>query len=168
MDVQGAKVVRPWAERAKADYVTLVDRDNTLGARYGFDFIPLAMLFDESGRMVQAPRYVDIAKAKFRDRIAGWLNGGPPPPAPPKREPSNPAGLSSPEAELRFALAALLLGRDNGPEAVKQLRKALALEPENWLIRKQIWAIEHPDRFYDGPVDFAWQNQQLKKERDER
>ena len=34
----------------------------------------------------------------------------------------------------------------------------------NWLIRKQMWAIEAPEAFYDGPVDYAWQKAQQKRE----
>ena len=37
-------------------------------------------------------------------------------------------------------------------------------DAQNWLIRKQLWAIEHPEAFYDGYVDYAWQKQQIEKE----
>jgi hypothetical protein len=32
-------------------------------------------------------------------------------------------------------------------------------------MRKQLWAIEHPDRFYDGDVDYDWQKVQVKEGR---
>ena len=44
-------------------------------------------------------------------------------------------------------------------------REAVAIEPENWIIRKQIWAIEHPERFYAGEVDFDWQAAQIAEGR---
>jgi len=44
-------------------------------------------------------------------------------------------------------------------------REAVAIEPENWIIRKQIWAIEHPERFYAGEVDFDWQAAQITEGR---
>ncbi len=65
-------------------------------------------------------------------------------------------------------LATAYLGTDNKSEAAGALRKARELEPDNWLIRKQIWAIEHPEHFYEGPVDFAWQRQQLQREKESK
>ena len=40
-------------------------------------------------------------------------------------------------------------------EAVAEWRKALALDPKNWIIHKQIWAVEYPDKFYDDNVDYG-------------
>lgn len=33
-----------------------------------------------------------------------------------------------------------------------------------WLIRKQLWAIETPEAFYEGNVDFEWQKEQMARE----
>ncbi len=49
-------------------------------------------------------------------------------------------------------------------EAVLQLREALNLDPENLTIRKQIWAIMNPDKFYGDAIDFDWQKQQFSAE----
>ena len=32
------------------------------------------------------------------------------------------------------------------------------------MIRKQIWAVEHPERFYPA-IDWDWQKEQLARER---
>jgi len=49
---------------------------------------------------------------------------------------------------------------------LSKLKQARDLDPDNWRIRKQIWAIEHPDKFYTGKSpDFNWQSEQLKKEK---
>ena len=37
----------------------------------------------------------------------------------------------------------------------------MELEPDNYIIRKQIWAVQNPDRFYSGDVDYAWQKEQM-------
>ena len=42
-------------------------------------------------------------------------------------------------------------------------RQGMELEPDHWNMRKQLWAIEHPDRFYDGKVDYDWQKVQVTK-----
>jgi len=63
-----------------------------------------------------------------------------------------------------MTLAAARLARADKPAALVAMKRARKLDPENWLIRKQIWALEHPEKFYDGPVDFKWQRKQLALE----
>ena len=48
-------------------------------------------------------------------------------------------------------------------QAVNSWKKAFAQEPANWVIRKQIWALESPERFYPR-VQFDWQNEQIRRE----
>ena len=60
---------------------------------------------------------------------------------------------------IQFGLVLLEVGKKE--EAMAEWRKALALDPQNWIIHKQIWAVEHPDKFYDGDVDYGWQKGQL-------
>ena len=52
---------------------------------------------------------------------------------------------------------------NNVNEAMRLWRLAVDVDPSNYVIRKQIWAIENPEKFYDEDVDYAWQNDQLKK-----
>ena len=48
-------------------------------------------------------------------------------------------------------------------EALARWRQGLKLNPDNYLIRKQIWAVENPERFYEGDVDYNWQREQFAK-----
>ena len=48
-------------------------------------------------------------------------------------------------------------------EALTRWRQGLELNPDNYLIRKQIWAVENPERFYEGDVDYNWQREQFAK-----
>ena len=48
--------------------------------------------------------------------------------------------------------------------ALAEWRRCLILEPNNWIVRKQIWAIENPERFYAGDVDLNWQREQLARD----
>ena len=57
-----------------------------------------------------------------------------------------------------------MLSRGETEGASALLRKALRFDPKNWLVRKQIWAIENPDRFYAGEIDYEWQNERLQEE----
>ena len=48
-------------------------------------------------------------------------------------------------------------------KAVAEWRSAIELEPGNYIIRKQVWAIQNPDRFYSGDVDYSWQKEQMEQ-----
>lgn len=67
-------------------------------------------------------------------------------------------------ASAQFALGSCMLALDRKTDALAQLREALALDRENYVIRKQIWMIEHPEKFFPE-IDWAWQREQLAKER---
>ena len=41
-------------------------------------------------------------------------------------------------------------------------REGIVLDPQNWNMRKQLWAIENPDKFYAGDVDYGWQKEQVE------
>ncbi len=48
-------------------------------------------------------------------------------------------------------------------EAMAEWRRGVELAPDNYVIRKQIWAVEHPERFYRGQVDYGWQREQMER-----
>ncbi|RMG22330.1 MAG: tetratricopeptide repeat protein [Armatimonadetes bacterium] len=74
------------------------------------------------------------------------------------------AELLPKSAPAQFSLGACLLALEKKDAALAQFRKALALDRENYVIRKQIWMIEHPEKFFPE-IDWAWQREQLAKER---
>jgi tetratricopeptide (TPR) repeat protein len=53
------------------------------------------------------------------------------------------------------------LGR--GDEAVDAWKRALARDPANFVVRKQIWAHRHPDRFWPT-IDLDWQRDEMARE----
>ena len=73
-------------------------------------------------------------------------------------------------AELRpddwaaaFALGTARRQHGDQAGALVAWRRALALDPTNFTVRKQIWREEHPERFYPT-IDTDWQKEQLIKE----
>ncbi len=48
-------------------------------------------------------------------------------------------------------------------QALECWKKAFAVEPTNWVVRKQIWALEFPDRFYPR-IHYDWQSEQIRRE----
>jgi tetratricopeptide (TPR) repeat protein len=67
----------------------------------------------------------------------------------------------STRALVGLATAYLDLGQKD--KALAALRQASALDPDNWIIHKQIWAIEHPEQFYPA-INPQWQRDRLKEE----
>ena len=61
---KAASVVRPWRDAANADFVTLVDSQNTFGTRYDLKAIPYGVMIDEAGRLVKAPFNINVADQK--------------------------------------------------------------------------------------------------------
>ena len=120
--------------------------------------------------MVKAPFNVNVADKKTLTLLEKWLS-----------DPDYNAVLlrdmqrsdesvtqTLTEATARFQLGLILLEGGKKQEAMAEWRKALALDPQNWIIHKQIWAVEHPDKFYDGGVDYGWQKEQLEAEESEQ
>ena len=48
-------------------------------------------------------------------------------------------------------------------EAIKKWREAAIKGPDEWIVRKQIWALEEPARFYKGKIDLAWQMTKIQR-----
>lgn len=72
--------------------------------------------------------------------------------------------LDGESANAAFGLGTALheLGRTS--EALDAWGRALRIEPDNFVIRKQIWRVKHPERFYPV-IDYAWQKVQLAAEK---
>jgi len=76
------------------------------------------------------------------------------------------AKLQPAESSVPFVWGQVMLQQGQKDAALTKLKQARDLDPDNWRIRKQIWAIENPDKFYSGKSpDFGWQSEQLKKEK---
>lgn len=70
------------------------------------------------------------------------------------------------EASIRFTWGQILLHADQRTAGLEQLEYARELAPDNWRIRKQIWAIENPEKFYAGDSpDYEWQKEELTREK---
>ena len=79
------------------------------------------------------------------------------------------AKLAPAESSVAFVWGLVLLQQGQQDAALNKLKQARDLDPDNWRIRKQIWAIESPDKFYTGKSpDYGWQSEQLQKEKKEK
>ncbi len=127
-------------------------------------------MIDEAGRLVKAPFNVNVKNQETLEMLEKWLSD-------PdyntvllrEMKPSSKTVMkTNAEAAARFQLGLVLLEEGKKEEAMAEWRKALALDPQNWIIHKQIWAVENPDKFYKGGVDYGWQKAQLEAEKSQR
>lgn len=161
MDAQGWSRARPFVDRAGVTFRATVDREGVLWERFGFNFVPLQLYFDETGRLVYRSR--GAPEGEVLERLDEAL-------AAPRAD-GAPAGgaaaMPTGEARRLFARGVAALDEGDRAGALAAWRQALELDPENWLIRKQIWALDAPERFYEGEIDWAWQRRRLAAEKPE-
>lgn len=162
--MQGAKAARPFVERANPTFTTAVDRSNELSHLFGYKAVPNGVMASAEGRILYA-RYggFSISEEETVPMLESLLRG-----EPVSQETTGPlAGRISADAarrvkDLQREGAELYDGDTTG--AMSLWREALLLDPNNYTIRKQIWAVEHPEKFYPE-IDWDWQAEQLREER---
>ena len=159
-DAQGESRLRPIVEASGARFPVLVDRASEVAALFGFQITPSGVFLDPAGvvRYVHgsADDQFDVADPRVRVNLHLHLAGRTPHPV--DFEP----GMSS-EALGIFGEGTVLFAAGQIVRAIEMWRRALALDPDNFLIRSQIWAAERPDRFWPV-VDRDWQQAQLLRE----
>lgn len=161
-----AENARPYIEAAKTTFPTAIDDSGVTAVTFGFKVVPNGLLVDADG-IIRYAKYggfsidhpEDVAAVK---RFAAGAEPGPSPVS------DAPYELSELERELvathlRLAHVFASLGRVD--EAVGEWQAALRIDPGNFVVRKQIWAARHPEKFHPA-IDFAWQAVQLARERE--
>ncbi len=103
----------------------------------------------------------DIQRPETAEILERWLSGQDPERPGVEPDVSLGDGHSQANAIFREGLNHYRAGRT--AEALARWREGLELDPANYLIRKQIWAVENPEKFYDGAVDYDWQREQTAK-----
>jgi hypothetical protein len=156
-DVQGEPAVRPVAESSGVTFPILLDRKSDLGRLLGFRIVPTGVFVDPVGIVrYQHNNDFDIADPRDRQNLERFLAGD-------RVEPVDESERMVPRALELFADGVDLFDRGLQAGAIGSWRRALELDPDNFVIRSQIWAVEHPEHFYPA-VDRDWQEQQLLKE----
>ena len=153
---------RRYVEKAGSKLTTLVDQENILSDLYGFRAVPNGFLIDEKGivRFSQLGAF-DVRRRETAEILERWVSG-----QSQALAGEESAGVLDPEhsqanATFREGLDLYKAGKTG--EALTRWRQGLELDPDNYLIRKQIWAVENPERFYEGDVDYNWQREQFAR-----
>lgn len=161
IDAQGDDKIQPYVQQANTDFLTVKDEENLLGQHYGFKAVPNGFLIDENG-VVQYKKLggFDIRRTEFRSIVDEWVSASGDITAESSEPDLSPDHF---EANDLFRQGSLLQKEGRHAEALALWKLGAGLEPDNWIIRKQIWAAENPGKFYDADVDFDWQKEQIAK-----
>jgi hypothetical protein len=155
-DAQGAARVAPALADIALEFPVLLDESSAIARELGFRIVPAGALLDANGRIVYASDAdFDIGDPRLRVNLETFMSGG-------RLEPQPDRPLTGRALEL-FAQGVCAHGAGDKHSALALWREALTHDPDNFLIRSQIWADEHPDRFWPV-VDRDWQQRQLIKE----
>lgn len=163
VDFQGAEVARPWVEAARVTFRSLVDRQGDLLRLMGLTFVPIAAFLDAQGNLVEPPTPIEIRRPQMREAIVAWVDGKQDKPGFDQDVRRTESTIAYLEARAFVRLANLAVTDGRKTDSAAHLKEALRRDPENWLIRKQIWAIEQPERFYQGDIDLEWQKGQIEE-----
>lgn len=163
----GAEAARPFVEKAGATFPTVIDEEGLTSTLLGFKLVPNGVLVDGDGTIRYA-KYSGFSIDKPDDvaAVARFLEGKDPGPGSQKKAPYT---LGEAEQELvatKLRLGRLLDSLGRRDEAIAEWQAALRLDPENLVIRKQIWVARYPEKFHPT-IDWDWQKVQLEKEKQE-
>ena len=156
-DVHGESIVRPVVEHSGVTFPVLIDRESLLGRLLGFRIVPAGFFVDGAGILqYRHTDDFDVADTRVRQNLEWFLAGE-------SVESVDDEQRMVPDALELFAKGVAMFAEGRQHDALTTWRRALRIDPENFVIRSQIWAVEHPEHFYPV-VDRAWQEQQLLKE----
>ena len=160
IDFQGAEKARPFVEQARATYPNVVDTENVLGLHFGFKAVPNAIFVDEAG-IIRYTKFggFDVRKPEHRQLAERFAMSDDLTALEAQAE--DAGGFESDEALALFRQGLAHYKAGDAQSALAAWHQGVGLEPDNWIIRKQLWAIENPERFYAGDVDFDWQREQI-------
>lgn len=134
LEARGPAAAMAAVPRGAAPWRLLIDTTALVSRVWGIKRLPVTLLVDAGGRLVRRAELPDDAlwaeAATLPDAQA---------PAPWPREPSLEA--CSTEVELRVQGCGIFLSRKRVADAADSLRAALALDPQNEIIRAQIDAL---------------------------
>ncbi len=154
VDLQGPDKARPYHEAAVAEFTTIVDEDNALARVFGYNAIPNGVFIDEDGILrFQYYGGFNVKNDEMAELVTAFAESG---------NVSNDGRDADAPVSDHFERG-LSLFRSGDVDGASQIwREGIVLDPLNWNMRKQLWAIENPDKFYSSDVDYGWQKEQVE------
>ena len=152
-DAQGVDLPMKYLAQAHATYEIWIDANCLLGRRWKLKRVGVLVLLDENDVVLMTAERPD---PEVLQQVEKLLSKAPVahPPAAPKPD------LKDTRVEFLVQLCTNYLTRKRIDDAVGFLKQALQIDPESKVLPKQIWALQHPEKFYSGPIDKEWQKSQ--------
>jgi hypothetical protein len=162
----GGENARPYVEAAKTTFPTAIDDSGITAVAFGFKVVPNGLLVDANG-IIRYAKYggFEINHPEDVAAVTRFAAGGDPGPSPASDVPYELSGLELELVATHLRLARVFDSLGRVDEAVGEWQAALRIDPRNFVVRKQIWAARHPEKFHPA-IDFAWQAVQLARERE--
>jgi hypothetical protein len=143
-DPLGSDRVRPVVEERAVSLPVLIDDGGVSLGNLGLRVTPSGLVIDPRGRIVYE-RYgtFEVHDDVVRDEVETTLDGR-------RAVMAGSAGVPDVPGEALQAVqeAATLYRRGDVQQAVILWKKALAADPENYILSSSIWAAERPGDFY--------------------
>ncbi len=160
IDLQGHEKVNRYISGLNLTFPTLIDQKNITGNLYGFKAIPNGILINEKGYIVakQLGNF-DIRNIQTRNKLKNWLIND--------QDFNNQIEMTKFTNKTKESNQLFQKGMDSFQsgkiqEALDYWKEGIKIDPKNYIIRKQVWAIEHPDKFYSGEINYQWQKTQIE------
>lgn len=168
MDGQGAERARPYLEAAGATYPAVVDAEGVTGRLYGFKAVSSGFLIDERGVLAFSKvSGFSIDRPEIAELLLRWVTESE---VPPFVETDShyiqaPRGATDRRALELYRQGAAKYQKGDRAGAAALMREAMRLDPDSIIVHRHAWAIESPERFYDGDIDQEWKQEQLRQGR---
>lgn len=164
LDFQGPEKVIPYLDEYGVKIKTFIDVDNSSGLLFGFKVVPNLLIFDEDLILkFKCIANINILKHEHKLLVENWLDTG-------DLESLNNINSKPISVPAKESVNVLREGNQilqAGQGGAKQLLKNMVTDdPENFIFRKQYWAISNPEKFYSGKIDTAWQRKKLDNNED--
>lgn len=158
-------MARPFVEAASATFPVVADEHGLTSRLLDFKAVPNGVLVDTDGTIRYA-KYGGFSIDKPDDVavVERFLAGQEPGPSPASTAAYSLGPVEKELVDTKLRFGRLLDATGKQDEALAEWESALHLDPDNLIIRKQIWAARFPERFHPV-IDRDWQAVQLKKER---
>ena len=162
LDFQGPEKVIPYLKEYGVKI--FIDVDNSSGLLFGFKVVPNLLIFDEDLILkFKCIANINILKNEHKLSVEHWIDTG----DLGSLNNINSKPVSMPAKESVNVLREGNKIIESGQGDAKNLLKNLVSEdPENFIFRKQYWAINNPEKFYSGKIDTDWQRKKLENNAD--
>jgi hypothetical protein len=149
-DAQGVDLPMRYLSQVRASHEMWIDANCLLGRRWKLKDTGVLLLLDENDVVLL------VADKPDPSAIEKLL-----PKAPSPNPPSAPRpDLKDTKVEFLVQLCTNYLTRRRVDDAVGFLKDALRHDPENRVLPNQVRALQHPEKYYEGPIDLEWQKAQ--------